>query len=85
MAAIGRHAQDELYISWETAVGIARERYEMVIDRYRSGGYPSTRRGMEGVFRASGELMEGLCRLEERRDALHRKFTDRVLDLKHMF
>ena len=84
MAAIGSRAQEELYISWESAVGIARERYEVVIDRYRCGGYPSNRRGMEGVFRASGELMEGLCRLEERRDALHRKFADRVLDLKHM-
>ena len=28
--------------------------------------------------------MEGLCRLEERRDALHKKFTDKVQEMKHI-
>ena len=33
---IGENAQRELYISWETAVQRAEERYQVVIDRYRS-------------------------------------------------
>lgn len=84
MAAIGQQAQSELYISWESAVGIARERYEIVIDRYRSGNCPDYTHGMESVFKINGELMEGLCRLEERRDSLQKKLTDKVQNLKHM-
>ena len=84
MTVIGQHAQQELYISWETAVDIARERYEVVIDRYRSGGYPTHHHGLDSVFKVNGELMEGLCRLEERRDALHKKFTDKVHEMKHI-
>ena len=84
MTDIGRHAQEELYISWETAVGAARERYEIVLDRYRSGSCPSHSDGLESVFKANGELMEGLCRLEERRQSLQKKFSDKVQDLKRM-
>ena len=84
MTELGQHAQQELYISWETAVGIARERYEVVIDRYRSGCYPAHHHGLDSVFKVNGELMEGLCRLEERRDALHRKWTDKVQEMKNM-
>ena len=84
MTVIGQHAQQELYISWETAVDIARARYEVVIDRYRSGGYPTHHHGLDSVFKVNGELMEGLCRLEERRDALHKKFTDKVHEMKHI-
>lgn len=32
MAEIGRHAADEIYISWEDAVGRAYERYQIVAD-----------------------------------------------------
>ena len=56
----------------------------MVIDRYRSGGYPTHHHGLDSVFKVNGELMEGLCRLEERRDALHKKFTDKVHEMKHI-
>ena len=84
MTVIGQHAQQELYISWETAVNIARARYEVVIDRYRSGGYPAHHHGLDSVFKVNGELMEGLCRLEERRDTLHKKFTDKVHEMKHI-
>lgn len=82
MAAIGQHAQQELYLSWEDAVQVARERYQVVIDRYRSGEYPAHRKALEPVFRANGELMEGLARLEEKRDAMHQRLTTAVEESK---
>ena len=82
MASIGEHAQRELYLSWEEAVGAARERYEIVMDRYRSGAYAPHRKALEPVFKASGELMEGLARLEERRDELHKQLSSAVEELR---
>ena len=82
MAAIGEHAQRELYISWESAVQVARERYQVVIDNYRSGVYAPRRKALEPVFRGSGELMEGLARLEEKRDLLHQRLSDAVEESK---
>lgn len=63
MAAVGENASWELYISWETSVKAARERYEVVIDRYKSGAYPSRKKPMENLLKANGELMEDLGRL----------------------
>lgn len=63
MLAVGETASNELYISWETAVKTAMERYQIVIDRYKSGGYPRHRKPMEGVMKINGELMEALAKL----------------------
>ncbi len=60
MREIGLNAGRELYISWETAVRAASDRYEIVIDRYKSGGYPLYKKNMEGVLQALGGLMGGL-------------------------
>ena len=63
MAAVGENASRELYISWETSVKAARERYEVVIDHYKSGACPSHKKPMEHLLKANGELMEDLGRL----------------------
>ena len=34
--ALGQRAQEELYLSWEAAVGQARERYGAVLEDWRS-------------------------------------------------
>ena len=34
---VGRQAQDEIYLSWDDAVHRAQQRYEAVIEAYRSG------------------------------------------------
>ena len=78
MASVGLAAGQELYISWETAVGAAMERYEIVVDRYKSGSYAPYRNKMEPLFKANGELMEGLARLQEHRQALRRELTELV-------
>ena len=63
MAAVGENASRELYISWETSVKAARERYEVVIDRYKSGAYPSRNRPVEHLLKANADLMEDLGKL----------------------
>ncbi len=60
MHEIGLTASRELYISWETAIRAASDRYEIVIDRYKSGGYPLYKKNMEGILQALGGLMGGL-------------------------
>jgi len=67
MLAAGNAASKELYISWETAVKAAMDRYQIVIDRYHSGGYPRHRKPMEGVMKINGELMEALAKLSSLR------------------
>lgn len=71
MTAIGDTAEKEIYLSWEDAVKLASERYEVVIDRYRSGGYPVHRQRTENVLKARGELMEDLAHLHDLRTRLH--------------
>ena len=67
MRAVGRCASEELYISWESAVKMAMERYAVVIDRYESGYYPKRIKPMEGFLKLNGELMESLASLSIKR------------------
>ena len=82
MEAIGKNAQKELYLSWSDAVKIAAERYEIVIDRYKSGLYAPHRKHLEPVFRANGELMEGLAKLEDQRASLRGKIAEVLAESK---
>ena len=77
MHQVGRTAAQEIYISWDTAVKNATERYEIVIDRYKNGAYPVHRKPMDVVFGAHGELMEDLGQLLELRDQARKRFKDR--------
>ena len=54
----GIHASEELYISWETAVNKAVERYAIVIDRYRAGHYKHRITLTEGLLNATAYLMD---------------------------
>lgn len=63
MLSVGQTANKELYYSWEDAVKTAAERYEVVIDRYKSGYYPVCKKPTEGIMKANGELMESLANL----------------------
>ena len=61
MKQVGSNAQQQLYISWETAVGRACERYEVVINNYRSGRCKKHNKLFDGFLRSQGELMEVLA------------------------
>ncbi len=66
MVRVGENAARELYLSWADAVGLAAARYEIVIDRYRSGKYPHNRKPIEHILCQSGELMEDLAKAQDR-------------------
>ncbi len=76
MAQIGRAAAAELYLSWDDSVARAMERYEIVIDRYKSGAYPSGQRPIDKLLNANGNLMEDLARWQ----ALREEIRDRIRD-----
>ena len=73
LRAVGENAASELYISWKDAVSKARARYDIVIDRYRSGGFRRSKKPSDELFRMHGELMDVLGHLgslEEHLDSL---------------
>lgn len=90
---VGENAARDLYLSWEDAVGEAMARYEIILEKYRSGGYDLPRKHMEPVFRLNGELMEDLARLADTRQSVHSQLSDLlsehrehirdILDLHH--
>ncbi len=53
-----RPVSDDLYISWEDAVDKAFDRYQTVIDNYKSGKYPGHKRMTDEFFKMSGDLMD---------------------------
>ena len=78
MRRVGENAARELYLSWEDAVARAYERYEVVIDGYRSGKYPKHKKPLDGFFRSQGELMDAFAQAEARLDRLWERM-DRYL------
>lgn len=76
--AVGEGAAAELYISWQDAVSRAYARYEIVIDRYRSGQYSPHKRPADELFRANGELMAALGHVEERGEELEQRLEQNL-------
>ena len=66
LLSVGLAAGEDLYVSWETAVKTASERYITVIDRYQSGYYPKHYKPMEGIMKINGELMNALVTLSNK-------------------
>lgn len=54
---VGINAGNEIYISWADSIRKATERYEVVIDNYRSGRYPERKKLTDEFFKSVGELM----------------------------
>lgn len=66
MRSVGERASEELYISWESSVKTAMERYKYVINSYNSGFYPKKRSVTEGIFKINGEIMNTLARISSK-------------------
>ena len=49
---VGRQAQAEIYLSWDDAVHRAQQRYEIVIEQYRSGGHTAHRRFSDEYYQS---------------------------------
>ena len=74
MRSIGENAANDLYYSWEDAVHRAMERYEIVIDGYKSGKYQKHRHMTDEFFNISGELLDFIAAAEEKR----KHFTEKL-------
>lgn len=59
---VGENAGNEIYLSWKDAVARAADRYEIVLDNYRSGKYPKHRKVSDGILNSMGELMSFMSR-----------------------
>ena len=79
MHEIGKRASDRIYLSWEDSVLKAMERYEIVIDNYRSGRYRKKRDLTEEFFTLSGGLLDLIYDLEE-----HHAHIEERLNHLHM-
>ena len=62
---VGRQAQDEIYLSWDDAVHRAQQRYEIVIEQYRSGGHSARRRFSDEYYQSLGLCVDVLKRSRE--------------------
>lgn len=80
MARVGSHAEQQLYISWEAAVRRAWERYEIVIDNYRSGRYKKHNKPFDAFLKSQGELMEVLSEANRVRDEAMEKLRGERLE-----
>lgn len=78
MKRIGENAMGRLYISWKDAVANANERYQIVIDRYRSGAYCARKQPIDELFAQSGELMEVISTLEQREQQFRQEAQRRL-------
>lgn len=68
MKRLGKNASENIYISWDDAVEKALERYEIVIDNYRSGKYRKRKRISDEIFTLSGDMLNTHVRMQERID-----------------
>ena len=64
MRAVGDGACRDLYLSWEDAVTLACEQYEIVLDRHRRGVYQQRRKtAIDNYFKLQGELMDTFAKI----------------------
>ena len=82
MARVGEHACAELYLSWEDAVERAYERYEIVIDRFRSGRYPRHDKPMDNFLKSQGDLMDAIAQIDSAGAEVRGKLRQAQSDFK---
>ena len=76
MHNVGEIAQREIYISWEEAVTLAWERYHIVVDRFKRGGYPARERFSDDLFHAMAVAMNGYNRSRRKQPGLAAELRD---------
>ena len=75
MKEIGEGAQRDVYISWDSAVKGAVERYGTVMENYRAGRYPRHERPQDEMYEGIGNLMNLIGTSELRRKEIRDTLT----------
>lgn len=70
LKALGEKASEDLYLSWQDAVKAATERYEVVIDNYRSGKRNRRHDLTDEIISLGSDLLEAYERIDDRRKML---------------
>ena len=65
MKRVGEGAQREIYVSWESAVATAYERYGAVIENYRSGRCPTHDSPSDEFYHSMATYLEQRARRRE--------------------
>ncbi len=81
MEKVGQNAQDQLYLSWEDSVKIAYERYGVVLDRYRSGGYQKREKISDQFFTASADAIKNVLEAQRRRERVFEQARSNVREI----
>ena len=63
MRQVGENAQREIYISWDTSVTNACHRYEVVLDNFRRGLYPTRDTRVDELLLGTAESLDAVNRL----------------------
>lgn len=77
MKAIGENASRDLYVSWDTAVSKAMERYNIVIDKYRSGGYKRRKDLQDVAISLGSDILDVMDWLNSRMHQLENRIEER--------
>ena len=83
MARVGQNAQDELYLSWEDAVKTAYDRYGVVIDNYRSGGYKKREKLSDQFFNVSSDAIKNLIDIQNTRNRLLEQAKKNIKEIQN--
>ena len=81
MDKIGKNAQDQLYLSWEDSVKIAYERYNIVLDRYKAGGYKKREAITDQFFTASADTIHSLIEIQNRRNRIFEQAKSNIREI----
>ncbi|MDO5399469.1 MAG: glycosyltransferase [Eubacteriales bacterium] len=81
MQQVGQNAQDQLYLSWEDAVGNACRRYGEVTENYARGLYPRRRDAFDELYSAASPAIDGATRRREQRQAAYAQHLNTLTDL----
>lgn len=73
MPNLGQRALDGIYISWDTAVKCAVERYGEVLEDFRSGKMAQRRSTFDGVFSTVGSIAKDMERIHSVMSKMHSK------------
>ena len=63
---MGENAKRDLYLSWDSSVAAAVDRYQAVLDNFKRGLYPRHERFSDEMCHAAAKAMEDLYRGRER-------------------
>ena len=75
LTQVGHRAQETLYVPWEDSVARARERYDIVMDRYIAGDTGRTFEWTDEFFNAMDEICGKVSWARRQGKSLRDKFT----------